>query len=102
MLVVGEIRQGVERLHRRDPARAQVYASWLQGLSRDYGDRVLPITRTVADQWGRLNVPNAVPVVDGLMAATAIVNQLTFVTRNTVHVARTGVRILNPFEFPEP
>ncbi|MDQ3453342.1 MAG: type II toxin-antitoxin system VapC family toxin [Actinomycetota bacterium] len=98
VLVIGEIRQGVERLRRRDPTQAEVYAVWLERLSNDYGDRVLPITGAVAEVWGRLNVPDAVPVVDGLMAATAIVEHLMFVTRNTSHVARTGVRVLNPFE----
>ena len=39
-----------------------------------------------------------VPVVDGLMAATAKVRNMTFVTRNTSDVARTGVRLLDPFE----
>lgn len=98
--MIGEIRQGVERLRRRDPTQAEVYAVWLERLSHDYGDRVLPVTGAVAEMWGRLNVPDAVPVVDGLMAATAIVERLMFVTRNTSHVARTGARLLNPFENP--
>ena len=48
-------------------------------------------------EWGRLNVPDPLPVVDGLMAATAKVRDWTFVTRDVGGLARTGVRLLNPF-----
>ncbi len=98
VLVVGEIRQGIERLRRRDPAQAAVYENWLATLRRDYGNRVIPITADIAEQWGRLNVPDLVSTVDGLMAATAKVMGLTLVTRNTADVASTGVPVLNPFE----
>ncbi|MBI5547032.1 MAG: PIN domain-containing protein, partial [Deltaproteobacteria bacterium] len=64
----------------------------------DYADRLLPITAEIAEEWGRLNVPDPLPVIDGLMAATAKAHGLTLVTRNTVDVARTGVPLLNPFE----
>jgi len=98
VLVVGEIRQGIERLRRRDPAQAAVYETWLARLRRDYADRIIPITGDIAEEWGRLNVPDPIPTIDGLMAATARVLDLTFVTRNTADVAQTGVRVLNPFE----
>jgi predicted nucleic acid-binding protein len=57
----------------------------------------LPIDAKVADTWGRLNVPDPVAAVDGLLAATAIVHDLVLVTRNVADVARTGVRLLDPF-----
>ncbi len=98
VLVVGEIRQGVERLRRRDPAQAVVFDAWLERLRRDYADRIVPITIDVAEEWGRMNVPDPLPAVDGLMAATAKTRGMTFVTRNTADVARTGVLLLNPFE----
>jgi len=97
VLVVGKIRQGIQRLRRRDPTQASIYETWLTTLRQDYADRILPITIEVAEEWGRINVPNALPVVDGLMAATARVRGLTFVTRNTADLAHTGVRLLNPF-----
>jgi predicted nucleic acid-binding protein len=48
-------------------------------------------------RWGRLNVPDLVPTIDGMLAATALVHSLTLVTRNTRDVRRTGVRHLDPF-----
>jgi predicted nucleic acid-binding protein len=96
-LVVGEIRRGVERLKRRDPHQAEIYEAWLGTVLRDYAERVLPVDAETADEWGRMSVPDPVPVVDGLMAATAKVRGMTFVTRNTADLQRTGVRVLNPF-----
>lgn len=97
VLVVGEIRHGIERLARRDPAQAEIYERWLSQLVGGYGDRVIPITERIAQAWGRLNYPDPVPVVDGLMAATALVHDWTLVTRNVNDVTSTGVRLLNPF-----
>jgi toxin FitB len=97
VLVVGEIRQGIERLARRDPAQAKIYERWLSQLVDGYGDRIVPITVPIAEAWGRLNVPDPVPVVDGLMTATALVHDWTLVTRNVSDVTSTGVRLLDPF-----
>jgi toxin FitB len=98
VLVAGEIRQGVERLRRRDPARVAPYEAWLSELLRHFADRLVPITADVCEEWGRLNVPDPLPVVDGLMAATAKVRGWTFVTRNVADLARAEVRLLNPFD----
>jgi predicted nucleic acid-binding protein len=98
-LVIGEIRNGIERLRDRDAARARALESWLSGVHDEYVDRILPVTAEVADLWGRLNVPpKPPPLVDGLMAATALVHGLTFVTRNVAGVGRTGARVVNPFD----
>lgn len=96
-LVLGEIRGGIERLRGRDLAQAQIFETWLELLRNHYSDRLLPVTAAVAEEWGRLNAPDPVPVVDGLMAATARVHQLTLVTRNIRDLKRTGVALLNPF-----
>ena len=97
VLAVGEIRQGIERLARRDLAQAEIFEQWLGRLVHAYDDRIVPISARVAEAWGRLNVPDPVPVVDGLMAATALVHDWTLVTRNVDDVASTGVRLLDPF-----
>ena len=98
VLVIGEIRQGIEGLRRRDPLQASHLESWLAGLRRGYADRILPIDLAAAEEWGRMNVPDPISSRDGLMAATAKVRNMTFVTRNTTDVARTGMRLLNPFD----
>ena len=98
VLVIGEIRRGTERLKRRDPEGAKVYEAWLDTVLKEYADRILPIDTEVAEEWGRISVLDPVPIVDGLMAATAKVRGMTFVTRNTADVERTGVRLLNPFD----
>jgi hypothetical protein len=97
VLVTGELRQGVERLRLRDAPQAQRLDRWLLTLLNDYSDRILPVDLPVADLWGRMNVPNPISAVDGLLAATAIEHNLTLVTRNEKDVERTGVRIHNPF-----
>jgi toxin FitB len=98
VLVLGELRQGIERLRGRDPAAAARLDRWFGRLSEGYAGRILPVDERVAQLWGRLNVPDPLPAVDGLLAATALVHELTLVTRNTRDVSRTGARVFNPFE----
>jgi predicted nucleic acid-binding protein len=98
VLTLGEVRRGIGLLERRDPTQAGVYGAWLATVLRDYADRIVPVDAEIADEWGSMNVSGPVPVVDGLMAATAKVRNMTLVTRNTSDVARTGARLLNPFD----
>jgi predicted nucleic acid-binding protein len=97
VLVLGEIRRGIEVLRRRDATAAEALDQWQHRLVETFGDRILPIDAKVADQWGALNVSNPVATVDGLLAATAIVRGFTLVTRNVKDFKRTGVCVLNPF-----
>ncbi|MBM7785815.1 type II toxin-antitoxin system VapC family toxin [Tenggerimyces flavus] len=97
-LTVGEIRLGVETIRRRDPHRSRRLSEQLAVLRRSYADRIVPVTSDIADEWGRLSSPDRLPVVDGILAATALLHDWTFVTRSTKDVERTGVRLLNPFE----
>lgn len=96
VLVFGEIRRGIESLRRRDESGALAIEQWLVRMAVGFGDRVLPIDVRVADRWGYLSVPDPIPTVDGLLAATALVHDMTLVTRNTKDVATTGVRTLDP------
>jgi predicted nucleic acid-binding protein len=102
VLVAGELRRGVESIRLRDRAAADGLAQWLESLVERFGDRLLPIDTAVANRWGELNVPDPVPTVDGLLAATALVHDLTLVTRNVRGVATTGVRWLDPFTDRSP
>jgi len=97
VLVVGELRQGVERIQRRDAPGARALSIWLERLIEQHANRILPVDIAIAELWGRLNVPDPLPTVDGLLAATALVNDLTLVTRSLADIARTGARTLNPF-----
>ena len=98
VLVIGEIRQGIERLRRRDPEQAGTFERWLDTLQQDFRDRLLPVSAAVGDAWGRLNAPAPLPVVDSLLAATAIVHGLVFVSRDTSKLEGAGVPLLNPWE----
>jgi predicted nucleic acid-binding protein len=62
-----------------------------------FDDRVLAIDEAVADTWARLSLTNPLPMLDGLLAATALTRSLVLVTRNVADVARTGESVLNPF-----
>ncbi len=97
VLVVGEVRRGIESVRRRDPTAALALDHWLARLTGSFGDRILTVDARVAETWGRLSVPDPIPAVDGLLAATALVHDLTLVTRNVRDVARTGARVVDPF-----
>jgi toxin FitB len=83
VLTLGEIRKGTELLRGRDPAQAEVFASWLDQLHTRFADRIVPIDARVAEEWGRLNAAKPRNTVDSLIAATARIHDLTVVTRNT-------------------
>lgn len=97
VLTLGEIRRGIELHRRKDPRSASNLQRWLRGLQTHYADRILPIDAEVTDRWGRLSLTQPLPVADGLIAATALVHDLTVVTRNVADFERSGVGILNPF-----
>jgi len=97
-LAIGEIRLGIERLRRRDSAKADLLEQWLHGLRAIYHDHIINVDSSIAEEWGRLNVPDPLPVIDGLLAATARVRDLILVTRNVADLARSDVRVINPFE----
>ncbi len=99
VLVIGEIRQGIERVRARDPSQARALEDWLEELLAGFAERILKIDNRVAQTWGRLSPLGSFPVVDALLAATALTHGLTLVTRNLNDVERSGVRCLNPFEF---
>ena len=96
-LALGEIRKGIELARPRDRAKAEALERWLIEVASAFDGRVLGIDNAVADAWGRMSAIRPIPVIDGLMAATAKVHDLTLVTRNEADVANLGARILNPF-----
>jgi predicted nucleic acid-binding protein len=99
VLVVGEIRKGIERARPNDPLRARVLEKWLTDVVKSFAERILPIDQAVADEWGRMSTARSVSTIDALLAATAKVNGMTLATRNVSDVVDLGVNVLNPFEW---
>jgi predicted nucleic acid-binding protein len=97
VLTLGEIRRGIDSIQRRDRPRALALNRWFHSLVTGYEARILLVDFRVAEEWGRMNAAATLPVIDGLLAATARVHGLTVATRNTRDIARTGVTCLNPF-----
>lgn len=98
VLVLGEIRKGIERARANDPRKAEILAAWLAQVVAMFGDRVLGVDLAVADEWGRMGALRPVATIDSLLAATAKVHALTLVTRNAADVAGLGAAVLNPFD----
>jgi predicted nucleic acid-binding protein len=101
---LGEIRKGIGGLPQAK-RRAELEIWLNKGLRSRFAGRILPIDAAVADRWGRVAAQARskniqLPVIDGLLAATALEHDLTFVTRDTADVAGTGVLVLNPWENP--
>ncbi|HEX6143899.1 MAG TPA: type II toxin-antitoxin system VapC family toxin [Geminicoccaceae bacterium] len=98
VLVIGELRAGLEGLRPRDAGRALRLERWLLLMIGVFADRIVGLDRRIAEQWGWLTARVRPPAVDGLIAATALVHQMVVVTRNVRDFERTGVEVLNPFE----
>ncbi len=98
VVTVGELRRGVELIrHRGDSAQARLLDTWLTLLLTEYHDNILPLDDAAAQVWGRLRVPHPENALDKQIAATALVHDLTLVTRNEKHFAGSSARLLNPF-----
>ena len=98
VLTLGELRKGVAAKRRTDPIAADQLGAWVDGIETSFADRLLPIDAATARRWGELSAGRTLPVIDSLIAATAISLDLTFVTRNTRDVESTGVRLVDPWQ----
>ncbi|HEX9904169.1 MAG TPA: type II toxin-antitoxin system VapC family toxin [Propylenella sp.] len=97
VIVLAEIRRGIELKRRRDQEQARSLDRWFAEMRARLGDRVLPIDEPIAEAWAMLSVPDPLPLIDGLLAASAKVHGLTLVTRNVGDIAKTGILVLDPF-----
>ncbi len=98
VLVLGEIRKGVERARPSDPAQARALEKWLTTVAESFTERILTVDQAVADEWGRMSAKRPVSTVDALLAATAKVHGMTLATRNVSDVADLDADFVNPFE----
>jgi len=98
VVTVGELRRGVELIrHRSDVRQANQLEKWLDALLTEYQDHILDINQDIAQLWGRLRVPHPENALDKQIASTALIYELTVVTRNHKDFVKTGVCVLNPF-----
>jgi predicted nucleic acid-binding protein len=102
VLTLGEIRRGIATLPQS--RRRATLEAWLdKDLCARFEGRILPVDLDVADRWGLLtaaarNTGKVLPVIDGLLAATALEHNLTLVTRDTGQIPYLGVAVFNPWE----
>lgn len=94
-----EIETGILRLQRRDTAQAAILRTWLEGhVIPAFAGRVLSIDSQVARRCARLHVPDRGNECDALIAATALVHDMTIVTRNAKDFTFDGITVINPWE----
>jgi predicted nucleic acid-binding protein len=98
VLTLGELRKGVAMKRRVDPAAARSLAAWVDGFELGFADRILGIDGATARLWGDWSADRPRPVVDTLLAATAMLHGLTLVTRNVRHMRGIPVDVLNPWK----
>ena len=98
VLTLGELRQGVANKSRSDPDAAKKIGSWVEGLELGFADRILGIDIATAKLWGELSAQRPRPVIDTLLAATAVSHQLTLVTPNIGAVQDIPVKVLDPWK----
>jgi predicted nucleic acid-binding protein len=97
VLTIGELRKGVAVKMRTDSVAAKSLAAWVEGLEFGFADRILIIDAATARLWGDWSGDRPRPVVDTLLAATAVQHNLIFVTRNTRDVDGIPVKLHNPW-----
>jgi predicted nucleic acid-binding protein len=101
VLTLGEIGRGVSML--QEGRRKAALRRWLEhDLPMHFRGRILPVDESSAAAWCELDADarkggRPLPVVDGLLLATAKANRLTFVTRNETDCAGRGVAVVNPW-----
>ncbi len=99
VITLMEIEQGILQLKRKDTAQAGLLRNWFENIVKpSFDNRILDIDRHVALLCASLHVPDKRSANDALIASTAIIHDLTLVTRNTVDFVNMPVRLLNPFD----
>lgn len=98
VLSLGEVRKGIELLRKKSPEKCIPLENWLEKLHSDYANCTIAITTEISERWGELSSRRSLPVIDSLIAATALEFGLTLATRNTKDFDGLGISIVNPFQ----
>nr|WP_286676374.1 type II toxin-antitoxin system VapC family toxin [Paracidobacterium acidisoli] len=97
VLTLGELKKGIALKRQSDPDAARRLAGWVDGLEQSFADRILGIDAAAATHWGEWSAQRPRPVIDTLLAATAVAHGLTLVTRHISDVQDLKVKVLNPW-----
>lgn len=99
IITFAEIAKGAHEVEYRDGLLAARILEWLEVLYEEYESlsRILYLDRGIALKWGELYANRQWSVIDGFLAATALVHNLTLVTRNERHFSGLSIQVLNPF-----
>jgi predicted nucleic acid-binding protein len=96
VITLGEIRKGIEAI--KDDIKKNELINWLDFELRPwFGNNIISIDQAIAERWGYITANTKVPAIDGLIAATAMVSNLTLITRNTKDFVIPGLEVINPF-----
>ena len=102
VIVLGEIRRGIELIARRDKPQAAFLERWYMDMRTRLEDRVLAVDEAVVTIWSKISVPDMLPAYDGLIAATALAHGMAIVTRNALDYRHIGVEVIDPWAEKRP
>lgn len=97
VVTIGEVERGITQQRRNNPAFAEDLQRWLDTILQRYQQRILPLSISIAQRWGRLNAELGHNSADLMIAATALEHNLIVATRNTRHFEPTQVGLINPY-----
>jgi toxin FitB len=97
VIVLGEVRRGIELVARRDKRQAELLERWYASIREHLSNRVLAVDEPVMMIWSKISVPHMLPAYDGLIAATALAHGMTVVTRNALDYQRAAVDVIDPW-----
>jgi predicted nucleic acid-binding protein len=97
VVTIGEVERGITQQQRNNPAFAEDLQRWLDTILQRYQQRILPLSISIAQRWGRLSAELGHNSADLMIAATALEHNLIVATRNTRHFEPTQVGLINPY-----
>lgn len=97
VVTIGEVERGITQQWRNNPEFAEDLQRWLDTILQRYQQRILPLSISIAQRWGRLSAELGHNSADLMIAATALEHNLIVATRNARHFEPTQVGLINPY-----